>query len=173
MDYLCIGIDVRNWPCAETNYADSSGCERNEAKYHALSQQFQLRENEFDLLDVHDAVLPSLCESVMSDVATNLVAVEYPIRVFQHYVHQRGLKTTEKAAHLSALSILGYDICDSEGLFTVLTNPKIIEIRGHAGLIEQADTSMALDILQLASHVDRSHAPYVLARIRSLKKSKR
>jgi hypothetical protein len=170
MDFRCIGFDVRNWPSKQEIYADDTGCERNENVYNSLIKQFNLKENEYQLLEIYSQkLLDEVIEYINQNEYSNLVAIKFPRGVVEFNDWQRGYTTAQNKLDLFRFASRGLDVCDFNGFFTILVHPRIIEMIGYNGLIKRCGLMLALEVAQLANLLERPHSPFVVAEVLSLK----
>lgn len=171
MKFVCVGIDVRTFPCKGFYSADSAEWERDNSWYERLLATGIAMENEYGLLAVKDqGGLDNICKEILSaSVPCDLAAVELPLEIVQSLDIKWSFQTSSTSLNLSNFTCHGFDICDFNGLITLFNNPSIAAHRYENGLIPERELSKALEIVQLANVVEPNHRPSVLAKVYSLR----
>ena len=96
-----------------------------------------------------------------------MVAIEFPFDVVKLQDNRYGFNTASIKIDLSGFVCRGFDVCDFNGLFSILHNPQLeIDIQG---LIPELLLIKALEVVQIANVLDPSHSPFVVAKVYSLK----
>lgn len=166
MRFTYIGFDVREWPWDEAFYAGENGWPRNEEVYIDLRKNFNLTENRYQPLDVHDQEnLFKISEVIRLREDCNLIAVEFSHDVVRLLETKYELTAATKTIDLSNFICSGYDVCDVNGFFTVFRSKEF----SRNELIPESQLFEALETVQLANVFDRNHFPFVIAKIYSLK----
>ena len=169
MDFSCVGFDLRQWPWAGPFNADDTEWERNDARYSELIAAFGLCQNEYQVLEIEPAKVSEALALVSSWTDCNLLAIEYPSDIVRLRDLKLGFRTSANCIELEGFICRGLDVCDFNGLFSVLHHPGISVKRGSTGLFEPDEILPALELLQFASVLDPAHAPYSIARVWSSK----
>lgn len=169
MDFSCVGFDVREWPWSGPFNADETGWNRNEKRYSELVAAIGLWQNEYQVLEIDSARLSEVKRLVSSWPDCNLLAVEYPTDIVRLRDSRLGFGTAAATCNLAAFVCRGLDVCDFNGLFSVLHHPEILLRRGNTSLLPADGLSAALELVQYANVLDPSHAPFAVARLWSLK----
>ena len=167
MKFTCIGFDVRKWPWDGSFNVDETGWDQNEDGYTDLVDKFGLKENEYQLLEILDQEqLLKISEYIKEKENCNLVAIEFPYDLVKLQNTKYGFKTTLNKIDLSIFICRGFDICDFNGLFSVLHNR---QWRDTSELFPESQLFEALEFVQLVNVFDRDHFPNVVAKVYSLK----
>lgn len=169
MDFSCVGFDVREWPWGGPFNADETGWERNERRYSELIGSFGLWQNEYQVLEINSARTAEIATLVGSWPDCNLLAVEYPTDIVRLRDSRLGFHTAAASANLEGFVCRGLDVCDFNGLFSVLHHPEIRLERGNTNPFKPGELLPALELVQYANVLDPSHAPFAVARLWSLK----
>ena len=168
MQFTCVGFDVREWPWSGEFNTDETGWEQNEESYASLIEQFGLRENEYQLLEILDREqLLKITEFIERKENCNLVAIEFPYNVVRLQDAKYGYKTAMTPIDLSSFTCRGFDVCDFNGLFSALHNRYLG--KDTSGLFTESQLIEALEFAQVANIFVREHSPYVVAKIYTLK----
>jgi hypothetical protein len=169
MDFTCVGIDVRQWPWRGSFNADETGWERNEPRFSELKAALGLWQNEYQLLEVGSEQLSDADRLVSSWPDCALLAVEYPSEIVRLRDSRLRVHTASFRVESNRFTCRGLDVCDFNGLFSVLHHPEIASARGGTHLFEPGELLPALQVLQFANVLDPSHAPFAIARLWSSK----
>lgn len=169
MDFSCVGFDVREWPWGGPFNADETGWERNERRYSELMDTLGLWQNEYQVLEINPARIAEIATLVGSWPDCNLLAVEYPTDIVRLRDSRLGFHTAADSADLAGFVCRGLDVCDFNGLFSVLHHPEIQLERGNTDPFKPGELLPALELVQYANVLDPSHAPFAVARLWSLK----
>jgi hypothetical protein len=167
MNFTCIGFDVRMWPWAGEFNVDDTGWDVNEGCYADLVEEFTLKENEYQLLEIKaQDLLWRVSDYIGKKESCNLVAIELPTEIVKLQDARYGFSTALTKLDLSGFACHGFDVCDFNGLFSVLHHPGLG--RANNRLIPQSQLCEALEVAQFANVLDRGHSPFVVAKIHSL-----
>lgn len=167
MQFTCIGFDVREWPWKGDFNADETIWEQNEEGYSSLIEKYGLKENEYQLLEIQDQEqLLEVSEFIRKKQNCNLAAIEFPLSVVRLQDIKYGYKTASIKIDLSDFTCQGLDVCDFNGLFSVLHNQQLG--RNTSKLFLESQLIDALEFAQIANVFVREHSPYVIAKIYSL-----
>ena len=169
MNFSCVGFDVREWPWNGPFNADETGWNRNQKRYSELAATVGLWQNEYQVLEIDPERLSVVTSMVSSWHDCNLLAVEYPTEIVRLRDSRLGFGKSAAACNLSNFACRGLDVCDLSGLFSVLHHPDIRFSRGHTDPLPTDELSTALGLVQYANVLDPSHAPFVVAKLWSLK----
>ena len=169
MEFSCVGFDLRQWPWKGPFNADETGWERNESRYSELVDAFELWQNEYQVLEIKSDQISEIVKLVSSWSDCNLLAVEYPTEIVRLRDLKLGFRIAANGADLKGFVCRGLDVCDFNGLFSVLHHPEISLKRGGTTLFEPHELLQALEVLQFANVLDSSHAPFSVARLWSSK----
>lgn len=168
MRFTCIGFDVRACPWNGTFNVDETGWEENEQGYTSLVDEFGIQENEYQLLDIREQELLSrVSEYIGQKNDCNLIAVEFPCDVVKIQDERYGYNTASVSLELSDFIFRGFDVCDFNGLFSILHHPRLI--MAGPELIPESSLVKALEVVQVANVLDPGHSPFVVAKVYSLK----
>lgn len=169
-NFQCLGFDVKVWPWLGSYNVDNSGWERSEADYEVVCSKFKLKENEYGLLEIEsNERFHEIQQFVARLQNSNLIAIEIDHRIIEIHDNRYGFDTSMKVLDLSDLLRRGFDICDVNGLFSVLYHPAVILERGAAHLFDCSEYVEALELAQLANFLDKGHSPFAVARVSTLK----
>lgn len=168
MKFTCIGFDVREWTWSGNFNVDETGWEQNEEGYSDLIEKFNLKENEYQLIEIRDQKqLLEISEYIDKKKDCNLVAIEFPFDIVKLQDNRYGFNTASIKIDLSGFICRGFDVCDFNGLFSIFHNPQLeIDING---LIPETLLIKALEVVQIANVLDPNHSPFVIAKVYSLK----
>lgn len=169
MDFSIVGFDVREWPWSGPFNADETHWERNESRYSELVVAFGLWQNEYQVLEINSAQLADIAALVGSWSDCNLLAVEYPTDLVRLRDSRLGFHTAAASYDLTGFVCRGLDVCDFNGLISVLGHPEIETKRGGPNPFSPEELLPALELVQYANVLDPSHAPFAVARLWSLK----
>lgn len=169
MDFSIVGFDVREWPWSGPFNADQTGWERNEPRYSELAADLRVWQNEYQLLDLNSAQLADTVTFIRSWDDCNLLAVEYPTEIVRLRDSRLGFHTAASGLDLTGFACRGLDVCDFNGLFSVLHHPEVQTKRGSSNPFSASELLQALELVQYANVLDPSHAPFAVARLWSLK----
>lgn len=169
MNFSIVGFDVREWPWSGPFNADQTGWERNESRYSELVGAFGLWQNEYQVLEINSAQVADIATLIDSWSDCNLLAVEYPTDIVRLRDSRLGFDTAATNCDLTDFVCRGLDVCDFNGLFSVLHHPEILTKRGSTNPFNPGDLLPALELVQYANVLDPSHAPFAVARLWSLK----
>lgn len=169
--YTCIGFDIRVWPCDGIPSVGLSDWSQNDAMHAALTREFGLQENLYQLLDIKDQEsLEAVMQAIRANDACNLIAVQIPqpVALWQHqrFGHPLG---SDPELSLEGFHTMGVDVADINGFFSVLSSDPISKYRKSTDLIEERHLDELLQVVQLAGFADRGHAPYCAVKISALK----
>jgi len=168
MDFTCVGFDVRKWPWSGEFNIDETGWEQSERDYSNLMEKFDLKENEYQLLEIQEKEqLLKISEYIEKKESCNLVAVELSTEIVRIQDTRYGYNTASTKVDLVNFTCRGFDVCDFEGFFSILHNPRLE--RNSSALFSEAMLIQALELAQIANVLDLNHAPFVVAKISSLK----
>lgn len=168
MKFVCVGIDVRQWPWSGELNVDETGWDQNEEGYALLKKEFDLQENEYQLLRVQTQQrLIEVSNFIAKRDDCNLVAIEFPVELVKLQDERYGYDTASTKLDLSDFTCRGYDVCDLDGLFSALHNPNLG--RRSSRLIPELKLLLALELAQLANALDPGHCPSVVAKVYTLK----
>lgn len=170
IDWRCIGFDIKVWPWAGPYTIDSGEWEAAEAAIGELRDRQFLKDNIFQLFDVASY---SLLGRVIKDISCrddcNLLSVEIPSEIYDFLGGAVGKRVQTIGPSVESFTFLGLDICDIDGLFSILHNPALLNLRGGRALFPEDRSFEALRYAQLSNFIDRNHAPLSLVRIGALK----
>lgn len=169
MNFSCVGFDVREWPWGGPLNADETGWERNERRYSELVGAFGLWQNEYQVLEINSERIAEIATLVSSWSDCNLLAVEYPTDIVLLRDLKLGFHTAAASVDLAGFVCRGLDVCDFNGLFSVLHHPEISLKRGGTNLFNPDEFLPALELVQYANVLDPNHAPFAVAKLWSLK----
>lgn len=169
LEFSCVGFDVREWPWGGPLNADETGWERNERRHSELMAAFGLWQNEYQVLEISSARISEVAALVGSWPDCNLLAVEYPTDIVRLRDSRLGFHTAATSADLAGFVCRGLDVCDFNGLFSVLHHADIQSERGTPKPFRPDELLQALELVQYANVLDPNHAPFVVARLWSLK----
>lgn len=169
MNFSCVGFDVREWPWGGPLNADETGWERNERRYSELVGAFGLWQNEYQVLEINSERIAEIATLVSSWPDCNLLAVEYPTDIVLLRDLKLGFHTAAASVDLAGFVCRGLDVCDFNGLFSVLHHPEITSKRGGTNLFNSGEFLPALELVQYANVLDPNHAPFAVAKLWSLK----
>lgn len=172
MKFICVGFDVRQYPCNGLFSADSAEWERDEYWHSKLVANWNAVENEYGLLSIDDKDTLRDVSKHLNDVSApcDLIAVELPYEVVRFVDSSWGYRTSSNQIDLSIFVCLGLDVCEIDGLITLLNNPLVETFREPTGLISETRIVDALEAVQLANVVEPSHRPCVVAKVYSSRK---
>lgn len=166
MKFTCVGFDIREWPWNEAFFAGENGWPRNEEVYVQLVNNFELKENRYQFLDIHDQKkLFNISYDIKQRENCNLIAVELASDVVKLLDDKYDFKTTSNTVEINDFICRGYDVCDVNGFFTIFHSEEF----DRNELIPESQISLALETVQLANIFDRNHCPYIVAKVYSLK----
>lgn len=169
--FTCIGFDVKQWPPRDLVGIDETSWESNSIVYSEIVESFNVSENEYQLLDIQDARTFELVgDYIKSCLDGNLVAVELPTSIVELNNSRYGYTTGLRSVDLSSLYFLGFDVCDMNGLFSILHHSSVVNMRSRKGLIHRDELQKALEVVQIANILDKGHSPFVVAKLLSLKR---
>ncbi|WP_165673128.1 hypothetical protein [Metapseudomonas otitidis] len=170
MKFTCIGFDIKEWPPKNLIGTDETSWDSNDSAYQKISEQFNIMENEYQLLDIKDDhILDLVGKYIKNSNDSNLVAIELPSDIVEHNNRKHGYKTGQHNFDLSPFFLLGFDVCDINGLFSILHHPEIIDLRNQEGIIDKNNLEKALEIVQFANVIDKKHSPFAVVKLFSLK----
>ncbi len=169
MDFSVVGFGVRKWPWSGPFGAHPDDWEQNESRYSELVSIFGVWQNEYQALVINSAQLADIAELINSWPDCNLLAIEYPADMVRLRDSRLGLHTADASFDLTGFVCCGLDVCDFNGLYSVLGHPKIQTKRGSSNLFSPKELWQALELVQYANVLDPSHAPFAVARLWSLK----
>lgn len=170
MEWKCIGFSLRRWPWDGPLTADLSEWEMADAPWMAASMHIGLNVNLLQLVGggrVDDVI--ALRDFVIGRADCDLVRIEVPAFVADRVSAKHGVEMSVPETPDLPLEPVGLDICDIDGLFSVLHNPELIRLRGHRELFDPSNLCLALEYLQYASFLDPGHAPLAVCRVSTLK----
>lgn len=168
MNFTCIGFDVRKWPWQSNFNVDETGWEQNENAYIDLIDKFDLRENEYQLLEIAtQKQLSNITRYLFTKEDCNLMAIEFPHDVVKLQDEKYGFKTHSNNIDLSGFIFRGFDVCDFNGLFSALHNRRFG--RNTSELFSKSELIKALEFTQIVNVFEREHFPNVVAKVYSLK----
>jgi hypothetical protein len=167
MKYECIGFDIRVWPCDGRFGVGESEWSQAEDSYQEIKKNMGLCENMYGILDISNNKILREVKGYLEKIdKCTLIAIEIPdliaeanalIYGFPHY----------KNLDMSGFKVCGIDVADINGLFSVLSHPDIKKYRGGQELIKSNEIEELLNIIQLASILDKKHSPYIATRLLS------
>ncbi len=170
MRFSCIGFDIRQWPWDGGFNADETGWEQNEERYCEIVEKFDLKENEYQLLQINTPdLLLDISKYLKEKIDCNLVAIEFPYDLVKLNDTRYGYDTSSQIIELSEFICRGFDVCDFNGLFSVFYHPQLKLKRGTTSLIAKSGLLEALETMQFANFIDLDHSPFVVAQVYSLK----
>lgn len=170
MKFTCIGFDIKQWPPQDLIGIDETSWESNDSVYSEVSERFNIQENEYQLLNIQDEhTLGLIIRYIESSYDSNLVAIELPSEMVELNNDRHGYTTGQHGIDLAPLFFLGFDVCDINGLFSILHHPEIIKMRNQENLIHKDGLQKALEIVRIANAIDKNHSPFAVAKLFSLK----
>lgn len=171
MEFTCIGFDIRVLPCEEYFSADWSEWERSDAWYQRFLSDWKLTENFYGLLDIQTPTELSRISTFVLDnlPSCDLVAISLPSDIVRFYESKFGYLPSSFVPDLSNFACLGLDICDLQGFWSILNHPLVAPCREVIGLIPEFKMELALEAVQLANVVERSHQPCAVTKLHALK----
>lgn len=171
MEFVCVGFDIRNYPCRDGYSADSSEWERNEDLYEEFLYNNKVSANEYGLLSIKDqAALRGISDWVLeSSASSDLVALELPLEIVRFMDDKTGFHSSSNQLDLAEFVCRGFDVCDLNGFITLFNHPAIELYKNEEGLIRESKICMALEALQLANVVEPAHRPAVLVKVHTLR----
>lgn len=169
MEFSCVGLDVRQWPWDGVPGADYTAWDQNEQRYTELMDTFDLYENEYQLLEAGPQTFKRVKEAIHAWADCNLVAVEYPRDLIRLRNSRLGRHSALPEYDLVDFVCRGLDVCDFNGLFSVLHHPTVENWRGGVELFKASEVASALELVQFANVLDPGHSPFAVTRVWSLK----
>jgi hypothetical protein len=167
-EFIFIGFNIRVWPSVGDFNVDDTGWDINYEIMDVVEKKYCVQKNEYQLLMPENSLtMQDVSNFVLGIESANVAAVKIPTQVVRFLDRQRGYKTSENNINLSGYIPRGFDICDIDGLFSVLHNPDLG--RSKSSLFPVDGYLPALEFANFANIADRSHAPYILAEISTLK----
>ena len=166
MNWKCIGYDLRTWPWGGVKTVDGGEWQVADAPLHEVRQSLGINENLYQLLTVEDeGLLKTLVDFVLARSDCDLIAIEIPRDIAEFWAAHLGREAKAVSPHPDLFACVGLDVCDPDGLFSVLHHPYLVSKRGGRGLFGSNELLPALECVQLANFVERGHAPLSIARI--------
>ena len=164
--YSCIGFDIRQWPRDSALSVEEAYWEQNSEVYAEVMQKFSLKENEYQLLSVPtQEQLLQVKNHLKKSQDCRLICIELFVQVVKAYDKRFGFNTSEIKLSLDDFKPLGFDVCDINGLFTLLYDERISVNLNGVGLISTSHVNEALQLAQVANIIVPEHAPAVVARL--------
>ncbi|EJE48365.1 hypothetical protein PMI14_07212 [Acidovorax sp. CF316] len=168
--YTCIGFDIRVWPCDGAPRVGLSDWSQHDAMHAAVTRQFGLQENLYQLLDIKDQeTLDAVAQAIQANCACNLIAIQIPEPVATWQNERFGHPLGNPALSLEEFQSMGIDVADINGFFSVLSFDPISKFRKSTDLIDERHLDEVLHVVQLAGFADRGHAPYCAVKVSALK----
>jgi len=168
--WRCIGFDVRAWPWAGPFTLDAGEWETCERALIELRAAFGLGENIYQLTSIPGALeLSAVADFVLARDDCDLISVEISEDIVNFLSDHLGKCVQTVGPDWGIFTPLGLDVCDVDGLFSILHNPELMAIRGSRNLFPADGILAALKCAQLCNVIDRRHAPILAARISSVK----
>lgn len=167
MDWKCIGYDIRIWPAPTVMSADAGEWDTADEQAQIALHSTGLTKNSLDLIYCADfKSLEKLAECVKSEAECVIVRIDVPHLVAKHFVENFGLELSEaESSESPTFNVVGIDICDVQGLFSLLHHPHIEKIRGTKSLFKSEQLLEAYSFSEWANFVDRGHSPTSLCRV--------
>lgn len=175
MEFLCIGFDVRVFPCQSSLSADYSEWERNEKTFSLIKCAFNIHENAYSLLEITTQKKVADVVNYINNKAIHcdLAAIEIQNDIAVSRNMKFGLNNPLNQLDLSSFVCSGLDVCDINGFYTCFNHPEILKFflkKGkNVGLIPETDIEFALEVAQYANYIDQNHRPFVVMKVSSLK----
>lgn len=164
-NFVCIGYDIRVWPPEGYVTTDGTEWERNDALFEKITHSITY-ENNFQLIKIDKKEkLNEVVSTVIHMENVALVSFEIPSIVF--YASQKKMgKSSENIAPDDTWALLGYDVADIDGFFSILHMEAMPNKRRH--LFGEDELAESLIVAQAANLLVPSHSPFVTIRIKKL-----
>jgi len=169
ISYICIGFDIRVWPCdihfsCETGYWDL-----NEFATEMISKKIELEENIYQLFEIKNIEYFEEVKKMALEIEDcTLVSFFIPNQVakFNHKRHgyPAGIEFNDPD-----MKTCGVDIADINGFFTVLTGDEMAPYRSENFLINEENYDAILNATLLSNFLDRGHTPCCPVKLASLR----
>ncbi len=167
-DFIFIGFNIRIWPWDGEFNVDDTGWDLNNDIAEAVNRRFDVKQNEFQLLMPEDSsTMKEISNFILGVESANVAAIKIPTRIARLLDRKLGYKTSENHIELHNYFMRGFDVCDIDGLFSVLHNDELGRL--ESALFRRDEYLSALEFANFANFFDRGHAPYTLAEVHTLK----
>lgn len=168
IEFISIGFDVKVWPWNGPMTPDETGWEQNDAVRTKLEKEFAVVENEYQVLTIDDCgEFLTIVEIIRKRSDANILVVRFPKSKVKAHDEYYGYTTSETELPLFDFAFRGYDVCDFDGLFSVLFHPELMVEKNAHGLIANLD--QAIELIDIADRINIKHKPHVVAEILTLK----
>jgi len=170
LKFKCIGFDTRIWPWGGAFNTDETGWEINENRNEEIKSKFDVIENAFQLINIENSKkFKMIREYVLKNSDCNLVSISVMQDIVDLFYEKIKSSPPNNYLNIDDWKFRGYDICDINGLFSVLHHPKIIKSRDGNQLFGENEVVDALQMVQFANLLEPQHMPFVVAKIHTLK----
>lgn len=162
-DFVCVGFDIRTWPNEGSLTADATEWPRHSV-YDKAKSDLGYVENIFQLIHVNSQEeLENLHALVKGSEQATLISIELSRAVVDVYVKRYGFSSIDFKYFTTSWEVLGFDVCDANGFFSIL----------HMEVIENISTELvpldslisALTLAQAANVWVPSHSPFVVTKL--------
>lgn len=162
-DFVCVGFDIRDRSSGGPFTADATEWPRH-GIYDEAKRNLHLSDNIFQLMHVGShQELEDLFALVKATKDASLIALELPRAVVDIYIERYGFTPPDFQYFTEAWEVLGFDVCDANGFFSIL-HMEVLE--NNSSKLFSIDSLMdALTLAQTANFLVPPHSPFVVTKL--------
>ena len=167
LEFICIGYDIREWPCNGYYTVDSTEWEVSEELFEKAKTEVGTYSNHFQLLEIlTNDDLDRLVKFVAAVPSATLVSVEAPLLVVNALRKYKEWGINENMACGDDWTKLGYDVCDANGFFSILHMEQFQN--QERSMFKEDRLSEALILAQAANYIVPTHAPFIVVNLKRI-----